>query len=158
MPLHSKTIKLMTWGLRGANVCPDDVDLALSCLRIEDPQRRRDLCQHPGLHDEILANVYLHSQFAPLLAEVKRWVARLPSSETEHTVGVFCRAGRHRSVAVAWLLCQFFVSLGARARLAHLERDAGRWSHLCQGCRSCAEGTPTKQRLAREVLALYESL
>ena len=150
MPLRSKTIKLMTWGLRGANVCADDVDLALSCLRIEDPQRRRDLGQHPGLHDEILANVYLHSQFAPLLA----------GSETEHTVGVFCRAGRHRSVAVAWLLCQFFVSLGARARLAHLEPHAWQLVSLVPGRQVVlkAHRPSAAGQRGREVLALYKSL
>ena len=148
------------------NACPVELDLTISCLRIDDPDRARsrhtedgdDLGFHPGYHDVTLARVFAHAEFLVLLGEVKAWVAQLSSAQKEARLGIFCRAGRHRSVAVLWLLAHVLARLGARVRVNHLEQNAGRWSHLCRGCRSCAEGTMTKQRLAAEVMRAYMSL
>ena len=90
------------------NACPDELDLTISCLRIDDPDRARsrhtedgdDLGFHPGYHDVTLARVFAHAELLVLLGEVKAWVAQLSSAQKEARLGIFCRAGRHCSVAV----------------------------------------------------------
>ena len=130
-PLVGTVVNLSTWGTHGQNVDRESVDLAVSCLDLVDPQR------------------------AALLGELKAFTS---TCRPTCSIGVFCRAGRHRSVAVGWFFMKILLQLGARVKVEHLEQNAGQWSHLCTGCPGCAHGTPAKERLGRQAFELFQRL
>ena len=161
-PLVGTVVNLSTWGTHGQNVDRESVDLAVSCLDLVDPQRAarrmvdgQDLALHPGHHDITLSRVFEHDKFAKLLGELKAFTS---TCRPTCSIGVFCRAGRHRSVAVGWFFMKILLQLGARVKVEHLEQNAGQWSHLCTGCPGCAHGTPAKERLGRQAFELFQRL
>ena len=77
--------------------------------------------EHSGTHPRIITRLISHDCFAKFLRKVRRVFDREVAAWTRgpfsanpqpFTIGVFCRSGKHRSVAVAQVLVHVISSLG----------------------------------------------
>ncbi len=80
--------------------------LALDCRGFPDPGRDRSQ-NHVGLHRDVIIGILRHVDWPPFVQRAKdqiRGRAAALQEGTVLTVVCYCRAGRHRSVAVAEIM------------------------------------------------------
>ena len=64
-----------------------------------------------------------------------------PHGSANVEMGVCCSRGRHRSVALEFMLRSILEVYRCKVLpTKYLEYDAGNWSHLCFSCHNCREG------------------
>ena len=95
------------------------VDVIIDARKFPDPHAPT-MRRHIGKNPAIMAKMSKHKNFRWFLRDVKYWLqsavlARaaevVPGSPIEVVLAVYCRAGKHRSVAVAEFLKHIFVKL-----------------------------------------------
>lgn len=113
-----------------------DYDYYVDCTGFHDPQRDRKLQSHIGTHDEMVKRVAEHQDFDWHLRALANFFNK--SQEDELRIGVFCKAGRHRSVAMAFLLSKALAQLHCEVKVAYLEQE-NNWTGLCTDCSFCKD-------------------
>ena len=84
------------------------VDLVIDARKFPDRGNRK-ITGHPGFHPENMQRILWHKDFGSCLADVwVRWrravAAQMkdrPGKPLEMVVAVYCRSGKHRSLAIA---------------------------------------------------------
>ena len=129
-------------------------DLVLDGMRKFDDPETRDpaLKNHTGYHKRILEGIVLSQEFVNFVQDHKHRIlepARLSAYyaatryETTRRIFIWCRSGRHRSVALTVLLKACFKVEGHDVQVIHLQKS---WQYLCKGpqggcedCKDCNE-------------------
>ena len=117
---------------------------------------------HCGLHDVMMAGVRRNPLF---MVKVRKLVQALrshmedPCGSAKVDIGVCCSRGRHRSVALEFMLRSILEVYRCNVLpTKYLEYDAGNWSHLCFSCHCCREGNPYKTLLRQQLHDVAESV
>ena len=85
------------------------VDLVLDARNFPDPHRRK-ITSHPGFYPENMNRIVQNTEFKPYLEDIskKKWrravtkqMEARPGLPLQMVVAVYCRSGKHRSLAVA---------------------------------------------------------
>ena len=85
-----------------------DVDLVLDARNFPDPHHRK-ITKHPGFYPENMNRIVENRKFKPFLQDVsKKWRRAVAEQMKQHpglplqmVIAVYCRSGKHRSVAIA---------------------------------------------------------
>ena len=124
--------------------------------KFDDPEGRP--CKsHTGYHHQILKGIALSHTFIDFVNKNKRLIfeAKVASAlyaatryETKTRIFIWCRSGRHRSVALTVLLKAMLEYDGFVVEKINLTRS---WRYLCGGpkkCDVCAEGDDIAEKVA----------
>ena len=144
----------------------DSVICAVDCRQFFDPAGHT---RHVGFHSDVVCGVVSHRSFASWVAGVVRGLANCVQQAVEGghavrglrvTLAIYCKSGRHRSVAAAAVLASCLATsqfrklnlvLGQQKHLA-----AGFWSgRTCSGCAECHEVDAKKQRALRDARKVW---
>ena len=114
-------------------------DIYLDARVFKDPERE-DVRRHTGRHYEIIARMVGHQNFRSWMRNAHRTLKRVFMNWTGGPivpVVVFCRSGRHRSVAASELLKGALLRVeGWRfAPTKHITIDIDREGCLCEDCK-----------------------
>jgi len=146
-----------------------DVDLVVDARRFPDPEAMQ-FTQHTGHHYKIIARLAAHRNFPKWLAHLKkrfvhaheaRVAARAAKGDASGvvptvTVALYCRAGKHRSVAAAIILVHILNAEGWECSAPrHLSER--RWSrYCCKGvCRECTDPSDELKNTLEKALAMW---
>lgn len=133
----------------------EDADIWIDCRVFHDPGASPWLRRHCGQHVAIQRRLCAHSAFGPVLSRVKSLTQTLRAERPGGLLrlGLFCRAGRHRSVALAELLAPILAG-----SLRHCERDQpDGWP--CRGlptCPGCSQEPQERAAVHRFVQDLWD--
>ena len=131
----------------------------VNCKGFHDPQEDKSLRSHCGLHESTVAAILRHQQWQDTLSHVIDFLKRPGNRSGRISMGVYCARGRHRSVAVCFLLSEALQRLGAQVHVSFTERQAGNWNRLCSTCRKC-RSTPAKtanvDTVTEQILAMLD--
>ncbi|MCP4243295.1 MAG: hypothetical protein GY772_22285 [bacterium] len=133
----------------------------IDCRPLHDPEgtrRRRGDVNHIGTDEHNLSRIVESPKFPRLWTDFVTGVTHAiqqvhgvggsaPSAAPDPptlVVAFFCRKGRHRSVACAWLAEQLFIERRCVVEVWHAMRDFWQLG-TCNECRACAAGGPAKQ-------------
>ena len=141
--LHQREVRIHVWGGQADD---RDLDYVVDCRCFSDPGHDPSLRSHSGHHDETLASVSGHKLFTKEVDKLLRFLVQFQGPVVQ--LGFFCRAGKHRSVAMSWLTRVLVQSLGAVSCRMHYSRQS---SHLCWSCARCREDTARKSNLETEL-------
>ena len=130
-------------------------DLEVDARELEDPHHDPMLRGHLGTHDETLERMTGLAKWRSMLRRIANRLSRQPR---DLLWSFYCTRGRHRSVALAYLVSKALTELGARVDVEYIEEHAGGWSRLCTDCGMCVDRTPTKLRLIAEVKQCLQDL
>ena len=122
-------------------------DLILDGMRrFDDPETRDpELRNHTGYHKKIMEGIALSHEFVDFVQEHKRRILE-PTLESGYYVAtryertkrifIWCRSGRHRSVALTVLMKACLEQDGFAVDVINLKKS---WRHLCGVPGKCAE-------------------
>ena len=114
-----------------------DIDVFVDARPFPDPEAG-DLRGHVGNHPQIIARMAEHKNFRFWLSHVHREIRLVLQRERTVRIGLFCKKGRHRSVAAAWLLKHIGEREGWMCTVTHL--CSHKWTDTCGGrCDQCGE-------------------
>lgn len=113
---------------------------------LHDPCNKR-LRAHCGYHPTIIAGICSHRTLPSLLRDIKM---HLQSSTVDMHIGLQCRSGKHRSVAMASILQNI---TGERIQVHHANANAWRDDCRTGRCHSC--NSPADYEAA---LAIWQEL
>ena len=126
---------------------PEDMDYVVNAKRFNDPDSMSVGKHHTGFHGAIVHGVFKHTSFASTVKGLMEFLLAHCSEQSGSRtlkIGIYCKRGRHRSVAVAVLcLCEYMGARGGRYKF--LSKDAGHWQHLCVSCDKCSFTSNAKQ-------------
>ena len=139
-------------------------DIYLDARVFRDPERE-DVRRHTGRHYEIIARMVGHQNFRSWMRNAHCTLKRVFRNWTGGPivpVVVFCRSGRHRSVAASELLKGALLRVeGWRfAPTKHITIDIDREGCLCEDCkpdREICESIEKSIALAASALALRDT-
>ena len=156
--LKNYKAKFYVWGKKYLSD-PDELYHILQADDLHDPLLDLELAsKHCGLHDIMLERTYNNPLFyekASELINVLKQYRHYQDPEDAINMGICCKAGRHRSVGVEYLLRKLLVQYGCKvSKPTYAERDAGHWRHLCYSCACCKEQSPHKGMLQKELYGL----
>ena len=129
-------------------------DVFVDARGFTDPDSSH-LRKHIGQHPEIIRRIVEHSQFRPWLKSVKTAVATAATNRctTEITIAIFCRSGKHRSVACSLILQDLLSAPSPR----HLSE--GTWLRCCRGeCATCRGGLVAARQSLLAARAVWSAL
>jgi hypothetical protein len=91
-------------------VAGEQIDMIVDTRVFKDPEAG-ELRDHCGLHATIIERVVFNDKFPAFLQRVRMQVVpALMSNSVPFRLGIFCRSGKHRSVAVAQILRHVFAA------------------------------------------------
>jgi len=140
-----------------AGVRPDDSFCQIDTRQFHDPERRkrlrelggRDRTNHIGLSGPVLLGIAQDKHFGQwFFNQVLAVLAAVQAHRGPGCLHVvcFCRAGRHRSVAVASMLHRLLAKFTAwDVQIEHLASEQWRFQ-TCNSCRECSN--PTGRNMA----------
>lgn len=133
-------------------------DIVIRCLDLCDPPAPW-IRKHTGAHTKIICDIVYCEGFPELLGKVKKELTRgwEKSTGDPFEIVAWCHRGRHRSVAVAFILHYILTRHCQVLDTNHLSKD--HWTSLkCTGgCRECGDTTAKQDALAF-ALARWEAL
>ena len=120
-------------------------DLILDGMRkFDDPEGRDpELRNHTGYHPQILKGIALSHEFVDFVTENKQRILEPIGAsasyaatryQTTRRIFIWCRSGRHRSVALTVLMKACLEHDGFAVEANHLKKS---WKHLCGGPGNC---------------------
>jgi hypothetical protein len=122
------------------------VDILLDARCFPDPEALK-YCKHSGHHHGIITRICQHRNFSRWLGDVRKRLGAAAAASAARgaagpaapllTIAVYCRSGKHRSVAAALILQHVLRREGWVCRdPQHLSEP--RWSSCCKGqCVEC---------------------
>merc|ERR1712194_233125 len=160
------TLHIVTYGKRYSWARPHDLDLDWDLLLFRDPAAG-PLKDHDGRNPEIMIRLVHHEGFADWLRDARQefehkreQLASEPWRRSKGiSIGFFCKAGRHRSVAGALLFQHIAQQEGYKTTLRHLtlhlrQCSAGLLRQCCPDCTST--GSPKATAAYDEALRLWQ--
>jgi len=138
-----------------ANVAPlFHADVLIDARPFHDPAGQNVGHGHTGMHRDILTRIAARDAFKATyqqsMHDVLHAVPQRRRQDDEHVgIAIYCKAGKHRSVALS-----IFIELGLRrygrdvAETHHLSRDTWPWCH--GNCYHCRNAYSTAERLLIE--------
>lgn len=115
------------------------VEVVTDVRMFYDPARS-SLSRHIGLHPEIMEGITRDRRFPKWLSDLRDGF-REAHKETSVAIGVFCRSGRHRSVACARILAHCLEAEGWQCHTKHLAALRPKeWARTCGGSCTACEG------------------
>ena len=122
-------------------------DLILDGMRKFDDPETRDpkLRRHTGYHKQIMKGIALSHEFVDFVQEHKRQILEpallsgyyaATRYVTTKRIFIWCRSGRHRSVALTVLMKACLEQDGFAVDVINLKKS---WRHLCGGPGKCGE-------------------
>lgn len=172
--------RCMDWGGCGARARIPETDLRAALHRQGYPRvdlvldarcfpdyNAFHLSRHTGVHPEIISRLVEHQRFPVFVQSLRhRWLQALTQRLQEHTgselvfvVAVYCRMGKHRSVAVAHCLAHIGKEVHGFEvdEVKHLSRP--RWGkNLCKGfCDECRGFSQERQHAFNKAEHLWRS-
>ena len=120
-------------------------DLILDGMRKFDDPEGRPCRAHTGYHPQIMKGIALSHEFVEFVNEHKRHIlapTRLSAYyaatryETTRRIFIWCRSGRHRSVALTVLMKACLEQDGFEVEVVNLKKS---WKYLCGGPGKCDE-------------------
>ena len=115
---------------------------------LQDGARVRDLKKHSGVHygnlqtsvwDQAFEGI-AEAAFLSFIILLQEACTAAPGAAAWSYITVrlffFCRAGRHRSVLMAWLFAHWLASLGVPTRLSHMSGSMYDIGCGCSGCQA----------------------
>ena len=144
-------------GLRQHGRCIH-ADIFLDCRNFKDPNRWA-LCRlgHSGRHHKIVQGLFAHPFFRVWLQNAKRQIQyKLSVTGLEQiTLAIYCRHGKHRSVAAALILGHILQAEGFDCCTEHLASQ--HWP-CTVGCRVCANPPAALYRSVEQALEIWRQL
>mmetsp|Transcript_129429 Transcript_129429/g.224718 ORF Transcript_129429/g.224718 Transcript_129429/m.224718 type:complete len:664 (+) Transcript_129429:91-2082(+) len=139
-------------------------DLIMDARCFPDPEALT-LTRHTGHHPEIVSRISKHWNFRKWLWQVRKKLREAVSygddeAKTKVVVAVYCRAGKHRSVAASLLLQRIFKNDDWDVRpINHLSAQRG-WGKSCKGkCEECIKDPdPVREDALKNAWQLWQSL
>eukprot|EP00927_Polykrikos_kofoidii_P051760 TRINITY_DN45556_c0_g1_i1.p1 TRINITY_DN45556_c0_g1~~TRINITY_DN45556_c0_g1_i1.p1 ORF type:complete len:558 (-),score=101.37 TRINITY_DN45556_c0_g1_i1:107-1780(-) len=141
------------------------VNVIIDARPFDDPEAR-SLTKHSGMHPDIIARIVQHQRFGKWLHDLKSnvtWALEEANKKVQSKmpllrVAIYCKAGRHRSVAGAIILRHILHAEGWQCNrpLRHLSQKdwpKGMCKGNCDACRS-----PTGEKLETRNTALNDAL
>jgi len=151
-----------TYGFRHLAAPVEGVDLQVDVRRFRDPAVG-PLVEHDGRHPEIMTRLVQHRDFPDFIARVRGLIVRKlselgvgksPSDGADEVTlrfAFYCNAGRHRSVAGAYLLAHIAQAVGfGKVTLRHA-------SLVKCGCTMCQGGGPSVVAAKARALELWNT-
>jgi len=105
-------VQILTYGIRRVDAYPEGLHLNLDLRHFRDPAAGV-LKDHNGYHPEIMARLVEHEQFIGFVKRVRWQFEEAVDAERKQVadgaapqirIGLYCNAGRHRSVAFGLML------------------------------------------------------
>lgn len=140
----------------------EDVDIFLDARMFPDPEAFT-LTRHSGRHYKIVQRLCQHRNFPTWLKNAWHKFRKVAEARGEMwsrkqlmkpvTIGVYCRAGKHRSVAAAGILKHIFTATGYMCpEVRHL--SYAMWGrNCCKGrCEECQQPPPELQDTFNDAL------
>jgi len=146
--------ELLLEGLRRQGV--GDVHMCIDTRIFHDPAAVGKLTKHTGVHPETLHRITLMKRFPDFVKRLRREVPYHLKNVGQVKIAMYCRTGRHRSVACATFLKHFAHAEQWNCKVTHLSQK--KWNKICKG--ECAECMPcgTQESMRREAFAKALSL
>lgn len=133
------------------------IDFVENCIHFGEPPENSGLRDHPGFHAASISHMMDQKKFRRWLWNFKQIFVSRAGTRCQRIV-LFCRHGRHRSVAASRILQLCLEDRGCRVTIQHLGEKLGAWDRMrCQGtCGDCMwEGSANRAVIdATESLAL----
>ena len=129
------------------------VDLVLDARCFRDRAAR--ITDHPGFHPETISRIVNDKNFLGFLKQVQKWFRKAGSAqgvEFDLVLAVFCKSGKHRSVAIAHCLRYLAVNEGLDVHVNYLSEPD--WGRMCRGCNKCLKD-PSGLRQRSLTIALH---
>lgn len=115
----------------------ENVDVVVDARRFPDPDAY-SLTRHIGVHHEIIARLVRHRNFPRWFKGVKQQFLDLAGATASMSMAIYCKAGKHRSVAGATILEHCLREEGWDCSLRHLSQTQWNKKYCCQGlCEEC---------------------
>jgi len=142
-----------------------NVDLVLDARRFPDPGATHNT-RHIGVHPEIIERIVRHWHFTEYLRDVRRkWREvrerrRLQSDRTTSMViAVYCRSGKHRSIAVAECLKHIGQRVEGLRFNGRNDLSRPRWKNVCRGgCDECSTPSERKESALQHAVNIWTQL
>ena len=136
------------------------VDIILDARRFPDPERHGtcDDRYHSGMHPSVISRIVYHHNFQKYLRYVKHIWKRWRASGPDLVVALYCRSGKHRSVAIAECLRRIAGSIEGMcvADVIHLSKC--HWQCFRRGtCAECSEVSPRRCEAFQRVEQLWNA-
>mmetsp|Transcript_47663 Transcript_47663/g.153302 ORF Transcript_47663/g.153302 Transcript_47663/m.153302 type:complete len:729 (-) Transcript_47663:115-2301(-) len=130
------------------------VEVVADARQFSDPAAIGALTRHLGMHPEIMKRMVDFRPFGHWIREIRDEVNA--ARKTSETVGIaiYCRKGKHRSVAGSWFVEHCLKADGWTVTMQHLAEK--RWEKCCRG--QCAECRGLEPSVANREEALAEAL
>lgn len=140
-------VDVLTCGLRDREKCEEEAHFVVDMRSFYDPGCG-PLKRHDGRHNEIIRRMVHHHLFTDLVSDLRTQLEEHLEDQSNRSVKflLFCKSGRHRSVAAGGLLHYILLSEGySSAELHHVSLGDGCGCDLCskpsaQRCLACEEG------------------
>jgi hypothetical protein len=141
----------------------NDVDLVLDARHFPAPNAGH-VTRCTGVHPEIIDRLVHHSHFKWYLKDVvkRQWKEILAKKRAEGDVApslviaVYCRSGKHRSVAVAECLKYIGEKAESLDVLERRDLSRARWGKICKGgCNDCAGYSQMRQSAFEHAMRVW---
>eukprot|EP00435_Cladocopium_sp_Y103_P040554 s2415_g11.t1 len=140
-------IDVLTCGLRDRERCEEEAHFVVDMRSFYDPGCG-PLKRHDGRHNEIIRRMVHHHLFTDLVRDLRQQLEEHLEDQSNRSVKflLFCKSGRHRSVAAGGLLHYILLSEGySSTELHHVSLGDGCGCDICskpsaQRCLACEEG------------------
>lgn len=109
---------------------------------------------HTGLHNVVLSAIVNHIRLKGILRDVRKHFEEHIGSSSVH-FDIFCKHGRHRSVALAIVLKHIFEQEQFTVILIHRDEQSWRCIRKWQQCDECCAGAEEKLRLLQETIPIW---
>ena len=134
--------------------------LFVDCRATGDPASDKSMRDHLGIYPPTMKHMTTNPEWVDWWKEVVPSAHRLMTEVEEAYVFVFCKSGRHRSVANADLMSRAIFDLYdvEGVELDHL-CDGSNWKHTCAGkCEDCKWENPQTRPMAEQAVTLVRQI
>jgi len=143
-----------------------NVDLFVDARDFPDPEAMH-LVRHTGQHHDIITRICRHRNFPKWLGSVRSRLGAAAAASAARgaagpaapllTIAVYCRSGKHRSVAAALILQHVLRREGYECKdPTHLSET--RWSNCCDGqCQECQNPPGELQNTLDKAIKVWRS-
>ena len=143
-------VNITIWG-DSLSTPQHELDHVISAKSLFDPASMTVGKYHTGFHDDIVTGIFNRPSFEYVLTDFLQFLIAIRSEQPRRRkiyLGIVCKKGRHRSVALAVLFQHVVLLLGAaRCNRTFVSDEIGEWRHLCRGCSHCNEYSIAKIEL-----------